>query len=115
MTTVLVVDDEPIVREVVVKYLRREGFRTLEAADGHRARELLERDSLGPLPRTNLSVKVTALTPLMRPQAPEVGRDDAAERMRPLLRRARDLGMATPTYAAYYERQPAAASQSPVV
>src|ERR671939_1569072 len=47
MTTVLVVDDEPIVREVVVKYLRREGFRTLEAADGHRARELLERDSPG--------------------------------------------------------------------
>jgi DNA-binding response OmpR family regulator len=42
--TVLVVDDEAIVREVVVGYLEREGFRTLEAADGHRARELLERD-----------------------------------------------------------------------
>ena len=36
VTTVLVVDDEPIVREVVVKYLEREGFRTLEAADGDR-------------------------------------------------------------------------------
>ena len=47
MTTVLVVDDEPIVREVVVKYLEREGFRTLEAADGDRARELLERDPPG--------------------------------------------------------------------
>jgi DNA-binding response OmpR family regulator len=46
MTTVLVVDDEPIVREVVVKYLRREGFRTLEAADGKRARELVERERL---------------------------------------------------------------------
>src|SRR5205814_4493856 len=44
---VLVVDDEPVVREVVVKYLEREGFRTLEAADGDRARELLERDSPG--------------------------------------------------------------------
>jgi DNA-binding response OmpR family regulator len=43
--TVLVVDDEPIVREVVVRYLRREGYRTLEAADGTRARMLLERDS----------------------------------------------------------------------
>jgi DNA-binding response OmpR family regulator len=42
--TVLVVDDEPIVREVVVRYLRREGYRTLEAADGERARELLEHD-----------------------------------------------------------------------
>ena len=43
VTTVLVVDDEPIVREVVVRYLRREGYETLEAADGPRARELLER------------------------------------------------------------------------
>jgi len=40
--TVLVVDDEPIVREVVVRYLEREGYRTLEAGDGDRARELLE-------------------------------------------------------------------------
>jgi DNA-binding response OmpR family regulator len=44
VTTVLVVDDEPIVREVVVRYLEREGYRTLEAGDGERARELLERD-----------------------------------------------------------------------
>ncbi len=42
MTTVLVVDDEPIVREVVVRYLERDGFKTLEAADGNRARELVE-------------------------------------------------------------------------
>jgi DNA-binding response OmpR family regulator len=47
MTTILVVDDEPIVREVVVKYLKREGFQTLEAADGNKARELLERDAPG--------------------------------------------------------------------
>jgi len=40
--TVLVVDDEPIVREVVVRYLEREGFRTLEAGDGQSARELVE-------------------------------------------------------------------------
>ncbi len=45
MTTVLVVDDEPIVREVVVSYLQREGYRTLEAADGDRARALLESES----------------------------------------------------------------------
>jgi DNA-binding response OmpR family regulator len=45
MTTVLVVDDEPIVREVVARYLKREGYRTLEAADGHRARELVEAES----------------------------------------------------------------------
>jgi DNA-binding response OmpR family regulator len=43
-TTVLVVDDEPIVREVVVSYLRREGYRTLEAGDGDTARRLLEEE-----------------------------------------------------------------------
>ena len=43
MTTVLVVDDEPIVREVVVRYLEREGYETLEADDGDDARTLLER------------------------------------------------------------------------
>jgi DNA-binding response OmpR family regulator len=42
MTTVLVVDDEPLVRDVVVRYLKREGFETLEAADGDSARELIE-------------------------------------------------------------------------
>ena len=40
--TVLVVDDEPIVREVVVRYLVREGYATLEAGHGDRARELVE-------------------------------------------------------------------------
>jgi DNA-binding response OmpR family regulator len=45
MTTVLVVDDEPTIREIVVSYLERDGYRTLEAADGNRARELLERES----------------------------------------------------------------------
>jgi DNA-binding response OmpR family regulator len=44
MTTVLVVDDEPIVREVVVRYLRREGYRTLEAGDGDSAKLLVERE-----------------------------------------------------------------------
>jgi DNA-binding response OmpR family regulator len=42
VTTVLVVDDEPIVRDVIVRYLRRDGFATLEAGDGDRARELIE-------------------------------------------------------------------------
>ena len=40
----------------------------------------------------NVSVKVSALSPLLRPEAPEVGRDDAARRMRPLLLRAKELG-----------------------
>jgi RHH-type proline utilization regulon transcriptional repressor/proline dehydrogenase/delta 1-pyrroline-5-carboxylate dehydrogenase len=52
----------------------------------------LEADTLGPLPRANLSVKVSALTPLLRPDAPELGKRDAAVRLRALLRRAKELG-----------------------
>jgi DNA-binding response OmpR family regulator len=44
VATVLVVEDEPLVREVVVKYLRREGYRTVEAGDGVAACELVERE-----------------------------------------------------------------------
>ena len=44
VTKILVVDDEPTIREIVVSYLERDGFKTLEAADGNRARELLETD-----------------------------------------------------------------------
>src|SRR3954454_18427569 len=62
------------------------------AAEGWPARPQLERDSAGPLPRANLSVKVSALTPLLRPDAPKRGKRDAAERLRPLLRRANERG-----------------------
>ncbi len=62
------------------------------AQAGWPARDVLERDSVGPIPRTNVSVKTSALTPLLRPDAPELGRRDAAERLRPLLRRAHELG-----------------------
>ncbi len=55
-------------------------------------RPILERDSAGPIPRANLSVKVSALTPLLRPDAPELGKRDAAGRLRELLRHARELG-----------------------
>src|SRR5439155_23439997 len=45
VSTVLVVDDEPIVRDVVVRYLEQEGYRTLQAGDGDAARALLERET----------------------------------------------------------------------
>jgi DNA-binding response OmpR family regulator len=45
VSTVLVVDDEPIVRDVVVRYLEKDGHRTLEASSGDEARGLLERES----------------------------------------------------------------------
>jgi DNA-binding response OmpR family regulator len=44
VATVLVVDDEPIVREVVARYLRSDGFTILEAGDGDAAVELVERE-----------------------------------------------------------------------
>ena len=58
---------------------------------GSPPRPLLERDGAGPLPRANLSVKVSALTPLLRPEAPALGQEDAAPRLRALLRTARKL------------------------
>jgi len=45
VSTVLVVDDEPIIRDVVVRYLEQEGFRTLQAGDGETARGLLEQET----------------------------------------------------------------------
>jgi proline dehydrogenase len=69
----------------------REAIETVSAdASSWPSQPVLEQDSVGSLPRVNVSVKVSALTPLMRPEAPAVGRDDAARRMRPLLRLARD-------------------------
>ena len=46
MATILVVDDDPIVRDVVVRYLERDGHRTLVAGDGDRADELLRQEAL---------------------------------------------------------------------
>ena len=45
--TVLVVDDEPIVRQVVATYLRQEGHPTLEAGDGRTTLDLIERSEPG--------------------------------------------------------------------
>src|ERR1700756_4252020 len=44
VSTVLVVDDEPVVRDVIVRYLERDGHRILEAATGDEAALLLESD-----------------------------------------------------------------------
>jgi proline dehydrogenase len=62
------------------------------AARGWPPRPALERDRLGPLPRANLSLKVSALTPLLRPQAPARGLADARRRLEPLLALAASEG-----------------------
>jgi RHH-type proline utilization regulon transcriptional repressor/proline dehydrogenase/delta 1-pyrroline-5-carboxylate dehydrogenase len=75
------------------RYAERCADTLRELAEAHRpwpAQPRLERDRVGALPRANLSVKVSALTPLLRPEAPEPGKRDAAPRLRGLLRQARD-------------------------
>jgi len=69
-----------------------EALRMLALASGRwPERPLLEHDSIGAVPRVNLSVKVTALTPLTRAEAPERAREDAAGHLRRLLRRAQEV------------------------
>jgi proline dehydrogenase len=71
----------------------RDALGTLaEASARWPRRAQLERDAAGPIPRVNLSVKVSALTPLLRPEAPELGKRDAAGRLGELMLLARDLG-----------------------
>jgi len=62
------------------------------AASGWPERPQLEADPQGRLARANLSVKVSALTPLLRAEAPERGKRDAAGRLRELLRHAHRVG-----------------------
>ncbi|HWF73984.1 MAG TPA: proline dehydrogenase family protein [Solirubrobacteraceae bacterium] len=70
-----------------------DALRSLSAAAARwPERPALERDGSGAVPRANVSVKVSALTPLLRPDAPELGERDAARRLRPLLREAKELG-----------------------
>ncbi len=46
----------------------------------------------GPLPRLNLSVKISALTPDVHPADPEGSINALKERLRPILRRAKEVG-----------------------
>ena len=65
---------------------------TQAEADRYAERCATALDQLGAAdPDANLSVKVSALTPLLRPDAPERGKADAAPRLRELLRRAKRL------------------------
>ena len=38
-STILVCDDEDVIRDVVVRYLEHEGMRALQATDGERAKK----------------------------------------------------------------------------
>lgn len=69
-----------------------ETLRTLAAAaPGWPTRPHLEQDHHGRVPRVNLSVKVSAMTPNSRADDPERGARGAADRLRSLLRIGREL------------------------
>jgi RHH-type proline utilization regulon transcriptional repressor/proline dehydrogenase/delta 1-pyrroline-5-carboxylate dehydrogenase len=53
---------------------------------------LIDRDSRGPLPRVNLSLKLSSLTPHFDPIHSEATLEHVAGRLRPILRAARDRG-----------------------
>lgn len=54
--------------------------------------QVRERDGHGPISRVNLSVKVSAMTPHLRPADPGRGVDGARGHLRGLFREARDIG-----------------------
>jgi RHH-type proline utilization regulon transcriptional repressor/proline dehydrogenase/delta 1-pyrroline-5-carboxylate dehydrogenase len=94
-TTIDLLGEATVTEEEAERYALRceETLRVLHAASRDwPARPALEADGAGPIPRINLSVKVSALTPLLRAQAPERGVAGAEDRLRRLLRAARDAG-----------------------
>jgi RHH-type proline utilization regulon transcriptional repressor/proline dehydrogenase/delta 1-pyrroline-5-carboxylate dehydrogenase len=68
-------------------------LQTLARASTHWApQQHLDFDSLGRLPRAHLSIKLSALTAELRPEAPGRGVAGARDRLRGLLRLAKELG-----------------------
>jgi proline dehydrogenase len=94
-TTIDLLGEATVTEEEADSYANRceETLRVLHAASQDWPRRpLLERDHASPLPRVNLSVKVSGLTPLLRSNAPERGIAGAQARLRRLLAVARDTG-----------------------
>ena len=46
MNKILVVEDEDILRKVIMDYLTEDGYQVLEAADGEKALELFQSNSV---------------------------------------------------------------------
>lgn len=94
-TTIDLLGEATVTEEEAESYAQRceQTLHVLHAASQRwPTRLLLEEDGTGPVPRVNLSVKVSALTPLLRANAPERGIAGAEDRLRRLLRAARDTG-----------------------
>jgi RHH-type proline utilization regulon transcriptional repressor/proline dehydrogenase/delta 1-pyrroline-5-carboxylate dehydrogenase len=88
------------------RYAARVGELLRTLADASRSwpnDDLLETDDLGRLPRVNVSVKPTALATRYAPLTRSDGLAEAAERLRPLLAVARDLGAYVHFDAEHYD------------
>jgi len=57
-----------------------------------KASEILDRAPAGPVPRANISLKLSAMDHLLDPADPEGGAERLLKRVRPLLLRAKELG-----------------------
>ena len=93
--TVDVLGEKTVVGAEADRYAARvaELVTSLSAASaGWAPDDHLERDDIGPLPRVNVSVKPTALATHYEPLSRDAGLVGAKERLRPLLRLARDNG-----------------------
>ncbi|MEL7471769.1 MAG: proline dehydrogenase family protein [Planctomycetota bacterium] len=64
-----------------------------KTADAWKANERLERDHLGAIPRVNVSIKVSSLSPYTDPIAPEAAIADMRSRIDPILELARERGV----------------------
>ncbi|CAN5213786.1 response regulator transcription factor [soil metagenome] len=69
MVKILVVDDEPNIREVVGRYLRREGYAVVPAADGEEALRLYRRERPGLVVLDLMLPKVSGIEVCRRIQA----------------------------------------------
>ena len=67
--------------------------RLAEASEAWPRIELLDADDRGPIPRVNVSVKISALYSQIQAPAPEDAIRHLGERLRPILRLARDRGV----------------------
>ncbi|MEO0483226.1 MAG: proline dehydrogenase family protein [Planctomycetota bacterium] len=64
-----------------------------EAAQGWKPSDRLETDHLGAIPRANVSIKISSLSPYTDPIAPEAAIEDLRKRIDPILERAQAAGV----------------------
>lgn len=64
-----------------------------QAAPQWEHRPVLDDAPFGPLPRVNISIKLSALTQRFDPAAPDASRDGVLSRLRPILHKARRAGI----------------------